>query len=186
MRVPPRKPEFGTQLLLDFRDNILRSVELTGVTCVSPHASTEPVGRQNCQPNITVEKYAHAAGREFPLPSDRSFSAGDRTSPARAPIHSRSKTGSHIPASLDHPEDVGFLRSIRSRSRVILISGWQPPQSGKCICGEKLVRLFACDLWFSFCQIHFVNFSVERAAADAEFFGSGGDVAIRSGKRLGN
>ena len=30
------------------------------------------------------------------------------------------------------------------------------------------------------------NFAMKRAAADAEFFGSGGDVAIRGGKRLGN
>ena len=123
----------NVQLVNAQTDSHLRSVELTGATGALPHAPTESVGRQNCQPNITVEKYAHAAGREFPLPSDRSFSAGDRTSPARAPIHSRSKTGSHIPALLDHPEDVGFLRSIRSCSRVKLISARQPPQSAKCI-----------------------------------------------------
>ena len=34
--------------------------------------------------------------------------------------------------------------------------------------------------------IHFVDFSMERAAADAEFFGSGGDVAVCRCKRLGN
>ena len=35
-------------------------------------------------------------------------------------------------------------------------------------------------------QIHFVYFSMKRAAADAEFLGSGGDVAVRRGKRLSN
>ena len=38
----------------------------------------------------------------------------------------------------------------------------------------------------SFGQIHFIDFPMQRAAADAEFFGSGGYVAIRGGKRLGN
>ena len=37
-----------------------------------------------------------------------------------------------------------------------------------------------------FRKIHFVNFAMKRAAADAEFFGSGGDVAVRRSKRLGN
>jgi hypothetical protein len=184
MRVPPREPEFGTQLLLDFRDNVLRSVESTGATCVSPYASTESVCRQNCQPNITVEENAHAAGREFPLPSDGSFLGDGRTWLARGPIHSQSKTGSHTPVWPDRPGGVGFLRSIRSRSRVKLISGWHPPQSGKW--WRKLVRLFACGLSLSFCQIHFVDFSVQRAAADAEFFGGGGDIAVRRSERLGN
>ena len=35
-------------------------------------------------------------------------------------------------------------------------------------------------------QIHFVDLSVKCAAADAEFLRSGGDVAIRGSKCLGN
>jgi hypothetical protein len=40
--------------------------------------------------------------------------------------------------------------------------------------------------FFRFRSIHFVNFAMKRAAADAEFFGSGRDVAVRRGERLGN
>jgi hypothetical protein len=35
-------------------------------------------------------------------------------------------------------------------------------------------------------QIHFVDLSVERSSADAEFFGGGRHVAVRRGKRLSN
>src|SRR5437762_4772442 len=35
-------------------------------------------------------------------------------------------------------------------------------------------------------QIHLVDLAMQRAAADAELFGCGGDVAVRRGKRLGN
>jgi len=49
--------------------------------------------------------------------------------------------------------------------------------------GQTLVTGFFRTL---FRRIHFVNFSMQRAAADAEFFCGGGDVAIRGGKRLGN
>ena len=34
--------------------------------------------------------------------------------------------------------------------------------------------------------VHFVNFSMQCAAADAELFGCGGHVAIRGAKRLGD
>ena len=37
-----------------------------------------------------------------------------------------------------------------------------------------------------FRQIHFVNFAMKRAAADAEFFGSGSDIAIGGGEGLSN
>src|SRR5205807_5129798 len=37
-----------------------------------------------------------------------------------------------------------------------------------------------------FCRIHFVDLSMESAAADAELFGGGGHVAIRRCERLGN
>ena len=47
-------------------------------------------------------------------------------------------------------------------------------------------HVFACAGGLRFPQIHFVDFAMKRAPADAEFFGSGGDVAICGGKRLGN
>ena len=45
---------------------------------------------------------------------------------------------------------------------------------------------FACTGGLSFRQIHFVDLSMECAAADAELFGSGGYVAVRRCERLGN
>ena len=37
-----------------------------------------------------------------------------------------------------------------------------------------------------FPEIHFVDFPMKRSAADAEFFGSGSDIAVGGGKRLGD
>ena len=39
---------------------------------------------------------------------------------------------------------------------------------------------------FRFYRIHFIDFSVQRAAADAEFLGSSGDVAVRRSECLSN
>ena len=50
--------------------------------------------------------------------------------------------------------------------------------SGRSTLRPRLGRFFR--------KIHFVNFAMKRAAADAEFFRSGGDVAVRRSKRLGN
>ena len=49
-----------------------------------------------------------------------------------------------------------------------------------------LGRLFARALGLRFGQIHFVDFSMKRSAADAELFSRSGYVAVRCGKRLGN
>jgi hypothetical protein len=43
-----------------------------------------------------------------------------------------------------------------------------------------------CGFGGRFRQIHFVDFSMERAPADAELFGSGGYVAIRRCEGLTN
>ena len=58
---------------------------------------------------------------------------------------------------------------------------------------EYWLRMLAWPLYAAstlsadfFAKIHFVNFAMKRAAANAELFRSGGDVAIRGGKRLGN
>src|SRR5262249_37291324 len=113
--------------------NSVRSIESTAGTCAAPRLPTESVRRQYCQPDISIEENAHAGEREFPLLSDVSFSADDRKWPARGPIRSQSKTGSHIPASPGHSEDVEFPRSTRSRSPFKLSLQWQLRQSWKCI-----------------------------------------------------
>ena len=50
----------------------------------------------------------------------------------------------------------------------------------------QLVGLSACALCLSFCRIHFVDFAMQRATADAEFFRCGGDVAVGCCECLGN
>ena len=58
----------------------------------------------------------------------------------------------------------------------------------KLVTGKLAAAPLGCVHAFGrfFRKIHLVNFAMKRAAADAEFFGSGGDVAIRRSKRLGN
>ena len=55
----------NVQLVNAQTDSHLRSVELTGATGALPHAPTESVGRQNCQPNITVESTRTRQGESF-------------------------------------------------------------------------------------------------------------------------
>ena len=50
----------------------------------------------------------------------------------------------------------------------------------------KTLRSIAVDFRLRFRSVHLVDFSMKSAAADAELFGRGGHVAIRSRKSLGN
>jgi len=49
---------------------------------------------------------------------------------------------------------------------------------------RKTLSSIILDFRRRFGGVHFVNFSMQRAPADAELFGSGSDVAVRRCKRL--
>ena len=74
-----------------------------------------------------------------------------------------------------YPRQISFLIKAQMRSGLRRFDSWQ---------------LSACELRLAaprlFGQIHFVDFTMERSAADAEFFGSRGHVAVRRCKGLRN